>query len=89
MVSQTMPFSWFSLCSSQGRKVVMLDTQSKFARPMQTSLPRPWGPWKGQLSKSPSPPGSAMGSVRARRSSNAADRRGPSEPVMPGSRLPT
>jgi hypothetical protein len=43
-----------------------------------------------QLSNSPSPPGSAMGSARARRSSEtAADRRGPSEPVMPGSRLCT
>src|SRR5690242_8344 len=44
MVSQTMPFSWFSLYSSQGWQVVMLGTQSKFACPMQTSLRRPWGP---------------------------------------------
>ena len=48
--------------------------------------------WIGQLSNSPSPPGSAIGSVRGGRSSKDhadADRRGPSEPVVPGSRLPT
>jgi hypothetical protein len=95
MVSQMRPFPGFNVCSSQSAQSSCPGTRSSFCADAETCVRRnlsapALAAWIGQLSNSPSPPGSAMGSLRGGRSSKDhadADRRGPSEPVMPGSRL--
>jgi hypothetical protein len=87
MVSQTAANALFEAFRGETGSAGGENTRLGLQHPLWFDGQRPEWP----QSSSPSWPGSATGRLRGRRSSNqlaAADRRGASEPVMPGSRLP-